>query len=120
MCKYNAIAQVESLRQETVESSGFYRIPEAGFLNRFQPPISTSFPPMSEPGTDAGTRLPFPVRFLTPVLTSLVDDLAYRLSRFLIFLFVSQDSFAIPSIQDSCLKKQIWTFLWYSCRQNLV
>ena len=31
-------------------------------------------------------------------MTTLVDDLAYRLSRFLIFLLVSQDSFAIPSI----------------------
>jgi hypothetical protein len=50
---------------------------------------------------------------------SLVDDLAYRLSRFLIFLFVSQHSCSIPSIQDSCLKKQTLTFLWYSCRQKL-
>ncbi len=46
---------------------------------------------------------------------ALVDDLASRLSRFLIFLVISQDSFAIPSMQDSCPKSQIWTFLWYSC-----
>jgi hypothetical protein len=39
------------------------------------------------------------------LVSILVDDLAYRLSRFLIFLSVSQDSFAIPSIQDSRLKK---------------
>jgi hypothetical protein len=51
---------------------------------------------------------------------TLVDDLAIDLSRFLIFLVISQDSSSIPSIQDSCLKKQILTFLWYSCRQNLV
>jgi hypothetical protein len=53
------------------------------------------------------------------VVTSLVDDLASHLSKFLFFLVISQDSFAIPSIQDSCLKKQILTFWWYSCRQNL-
>ena len=50
---------------------------------------------------------------------ALVDDLASHLSRFLFFLVISQDSFAIPSIQDSCLKKQVLTFWWYSCRQNL-
>ena len=49
----------------------------------------------------------------------LVDDLASHLSRFLFFLVISQDSFAIPYMQDSCLKKQILTFWWYSCRQNL-
>jgi hypothetical protein len=41
---------------------------------------------------------------------TLVDDLAIDLSRFLISLVTSQDSFAIPSTQDSCLKTQIWTF----------
>jgi hypothetical protein len=42
---------------------------------------------------------------------ALIDDLASFLSRFLLFLVISQDSFAIPSMQDSCKKKQILTFL---------
>jgi hypothetical protein len=51
---------------------------------------------------------------------TLVDDLAIDLSRFLIALVISQDSFAIPSTQDSCLKTQIWTFWQDPCRYNLV
>ncbi len=36
-----------------------------------------------------------------------------------VFLVISQDSFFIPSIQDSYLKKQILTFRQGSCRLNL-
>ena len=50
---------------------------------------------------------------------SLVDDLVFDLSRFLFFLNIRQDSFVIPSVQDSCLKKQILSFWQDSCRQNL-
>jgi len=49
----------------------------------------------------------------------LVDDLVFVLSRFLFFLKIRQDSFVVPSIQDSCLKKQILSFWQDSCRQNL-
>jgi hypothetical protein len=38
---------------------------------------------------------------------TLIDDLVIVLSRFLFFLIISQDSFVIPSIHESCVKKQI-------------
>ena len=41
------------------------------------------------------------------------------LSRFLFFLIFRQDSFSIPSIQVSCLKKLILPFWQDSCRPNL-
>ena len=41
------------------------------------------------------------------------------LSRFLFFLVFRQDSFSIPSIQVSCLKKLILPFWQDSCRPNL-
>jgi hypothetical protein len=37
----------------------------------------------------------------------------------LLFLIISQDSFAIPSIQESCLEKGILSFWQDSCRPNL-
>ncbi len=45
----------------------------------------------------------------------LVDDLVVILSRFLLFLIISQDSLAIPSIQESCLEKGILSFWQDSC-----
>jgi hypothetical protein len=53
-----------------------------------------------------------------PMITQ-VDDLGIVLSRFLFFLVSRQDSFSIPSVEDSCLKKQILTFWQDPCRPNL-